>query len=86
MNAEQLRAEAVERIARVLFEQDAADACSDDPFEHWAPRYRRKAEPFVDALGDLLPSGMEQSVAYAVTDDWGDHMMCRYVTDWSEVA
>lgn len=65
---EQIRGEAIDRIARVLFEADAADACSDAPYEDWAPRYRRKALPFVDALGDLLPTSIEWGVRYEAPD------------------
>lgn len=54
--ADDIRAEAIERIARSLFE---ADEPYSEPFEDWAARYRRKAAPFVDALGDLLPTEVD---------------------------
>jgi hypothetical protein len=64
MTAADIRAKAIERIARVLFDADAADACSGDPFEDWAARYRRKAEPFIDALAaaGLLPTQARDSI------------------------
>ncbi|MBF6515284.1 hypothetical protein IU421_13435 [Nocardia cyriacigeorgica] len=69
MTPEEIRTEAIERIARVLFEQDAADACSDDPFEDWAPRYRREAAPYIDALAaaGLLPTGEQFGVGSDTT-------------------
>jgi len=59
MNAEQIRAEAVEVIARELFAAD--EPGNDQSFDDWAPRYRRKAAPYVDALAaaGLLPTGTE---------------------------
>jgi hypothetical protein len=64
---ERIRAEAIERIARALFEADAADMGSSDPYEDWAARYRRRAEPFVDALGDMLPVDEQWRVAQQIS-------------------
>ena len=67
---EQIRAEAIERLAVGQFEIDERDYCSaTSPARAWAAvpervrqRYRVDAEPLVDALGDLLPTGIEWGV------------------------
>lgn len=77
VNTDGIRAEALDRIARHLFAVDAADACGGDPFDDWAARYRRKAEPILEALGDLLPTGIESRYLGRGLD-----RRTRYVTDW----
>lgn len=81
---EQIRAEAVERIARGEFTFEARPL-TPAPGE-WAAlpspvqdRYRRRAAVLVDALGDLLPTAMEGRFI-------GRGMLrrTRYVTDWQE--
>ncbi|MGY1946678.1 hypothetical protein [Nocardia asiatica] len=62
MNAEEIRAEAIERLARGQFDIDEADyARPDAPARNWDDvpeivheRYLSDAAPLVDALGDLL--------------------------------
>jgi len=59
MTAPDIRAQAIEVLARELFAVDADLAgYGPDDFEDWAPRYHRKAEPYVDALAEagLLPT------------------------------
>lgn len=59
MTAPTIRAQAVEVLARALF--DAASGGlgdTDEPFDAWASAYRHKAAPYVDALAEagLLPT------------------------------
>lgn len=60
--ADDIRAEAIDRLARMQFELDGPGA--DDRYEDWAPRYRREVTKFVDALGDLLPTGAQWAVSH----------------------
>ncbi|MGW3545876.1 hypothetical protein ACWDNI_35785 [Nocardia niigatensis] len=70
MNRDQIRAEAIERLARVqraadmAYRAGQADAASewDDLSERMRDEYRKYVEQFVTALGDLLPTGMETRV------------------------
>ncbi|WP_043654588.1 hypothetical protein [Nocardia thailandica] len=90
MTAEQIRAEAIERIAREAWaEHHRAEAKLDGrAWESERPAfqqiYRRWAARMVDALGDLLPTGVERLAAYAVTDETDDRLMQRYVTAWTD--
>ena len=81
MNAEQIRAEAIERIACKMFEIDPRER---DRWEsaYLAPEvrdhYRKYAGMFVDALGDLLPTHTETCSTYTTT-------FVAYVTDWQPI-
>ncbi|WP_280502037.1 hypothetical protein [Nocardia farcinica] len=86
MTAPDIRAKAIEVLARELFAVDADLAgYGPDDFEDWAPRYRRKAEPYVDALAEagLLPTEVESTRVYDLTGDGaGDYTAVRYVGPW----
>ncbi|AHH20808.1 hypothetical protein NONO_c60320 [Nocardia nova SH22a] len=79
---EQIRADAIERIARKMFEIDPRER---EPFDSaYLPpevrdHYRKYAGVFVDALGDLLPTAMEGRFIGR-----GLARRTRYVTDWRE--
>ena len=68
MTPEEIRAEAIERLAIGQFDIDESDYSRPDaPARAWdavpegvRERYRVDAEPLVDALGDLLPTGAEE--------------------------
>lgn len=80
MTAEQIRAEAIERIAKELFaiRRRPSDPDWNDPRPGFAWLWKLRREEairFVDALGDLLPIGTETQVDYE--DTW-----VRYVTGW----
>lgn len=68
---EQIRAEATERIARKMFELDNGETGSFDSV-YLPPEvrayFRKCAAPFVDALGDLLPTGVEWGIRYEAAD------------------
>jgi hypothetical protein len=61
MNAAEIRAEAIERIAKSRYESH--NVYRDPPrawasvSEHMRQSWRRAAEPYVDDLGDMLPDG-----------------------------
>lgn len=94
MTAEEIRAEAIERLAVGQFSIDERDFSSPGaPARAWAAvpemvrqRYRADAEPLVDALGDLLPTGEEISTCFPGEPAADDEAMRRYVTDWQEVV
>ncbi|WP_405490421.1 hypothetical protein [Nocardia sp. NBC_00511] len=86
MSPEQIRAEAVDRLARMQFELDNPTA--GERYEDWAPQYRREMAKYVDAHGDMLPTGVDE---YRRTDYDAQgypvvHQFRRYVTDWQEVT
>lgn len=89
MTAKEVRAKAVDRIARARFAAVEA-AYPDDhrtPSEHraLADNCRLLAEEAVDALGDLLPTSEEVSTCFPDEPAADDEAMRRYVTDWQEV-
>ncbi|NEW49359.1 hypothetical protein GV792_04785 [Nocardia cyriacigeorgica] len=91
MTAEEIRAEAIERIARAEWaEHHRAETVMDK--RAWASErpafrdtYRRWAARMVDALGDLLPTGEEISTSFPDEPAADDGAMHRYVTDWKEM-
>ncbi|MFD6400715.1 hypothetical protein [Nocardia sp. NPDC060249] len=68
MTAEEIRAEVIERLAIGQFDIDELDfGTPSAPAREWAKvpemvrqRYRADAARLVDALGDLLPTGVEE--------------------------
>lgn len=93
MNREEIRTEAIERLAIGQFTIDERDYSSPGaPSRAWArvpemvrQRYRVDAEPLVDALGDLLPTDEEVSTCFPDEPAADDEVMRRYVTAWREV-
>ena len=85
MTAEQIRAEAIEVLARKLFEDDEP---GDEPFDDWAARYRRKAAPFVDALAaaGLLPVGVDYRWAYQPDGTPLGYRERQLLTEWRDGA
>lgn len=63
MSPEEIRAEAIERLARFRYEQDVPGEWESMP-EEIRERARRWAAPVVDALGDMLPTQAEWYVVY----------------------
>lgn len=94
MTAEEIRAEAIERLAVGQFSIDERDFSSPGaPAREWAAvpemvrqRYRAAAEPLVGALGDLLPIGEEISTCFPDEPAADEEAMRRYVTAWREVT
>ncbi|MFC9966313.1 hypothetical protein ACFVH4_18955 [Nocardia ignorata] len=97
MTPEEIRAEAIDRIARASY---AAWKHQYDVFEHasgfnalapgyddW-PRWPERESSIVtatraiDALGDLLPTGEEISTCFPDEPAADDEARRRYVTDW----
>lgn len=82
---EQIRAEAIERIARCLYERERSicgvpgDLPWDRQADGWRDSWRGDAAGVVDALGDLLPTAMEGRFIGR-----GTARRTRYVTDWRE--
>lgn len=69
MTADDVRTEAIERIARMLWTEDGPGAIGFKPRWEEAEEgkreaYRWMASRSVDALGDLLPTGVEWAVRY----------------------
>ncbi|WP_328439150.1 hypothetical protein [Nocardia puris] len=60
--ADEIRAQAVEVIGRLMFGADFPD--DSEEWEDWATRYRRHAAPYVDVLAavGLLPTDIEWGV------------------------
>lgn len=77
MTPEEIRAEAVERLAQAM----AALECPGPPGE----RHHATAEVMVDALGDLLPTIRESRFLKTLNDGRGWYIR-RYLTDWKEVV
>lgn len=98
MNAEQIRAEAIEVLARALRAEDLKKYPSHEdrtPREDWEyltkwvrTMYLDAAVPFVDALAaaGLLPTMVEE----VETGVWGIERpvrrRVRYLTEWQEVS
>ncbi|MFJ4653782.1 hypothetical protein ACIP5Y_21155 [Nocardia sp. NPDC088792] len=81
---DEIRAEAIDRLARMQFQLD-------EPYEHWAPQYRREVTKFVDALGDMLPTHIEERGGGEIENFQGQitrriPKQRRYITDWIEVT
>lgn len=93
MTAEEIRAEAIERLARGQFEhEERIYSTPDFPERAWADvseatqeAHRVDARVLVDALGDLLPTGEEVSTCFPDEPDADDEAMRRYVTAWQEL-
>lgn len=94
MTPEEIRAEAIERLAIGQFDVDESDYSRlDAPARDWdavpegvRERYRVDAEPLVDALGDLLPTGTQEKPD---PTDWPTKYRPpwrRYTTDWKPVT
>lgn len=102
MNAEQIRAEAIEVLARTEWDAwkasfdllDGGDAppapsYDDAPDDHIIKvGVLRQARRDVDALAvaGLLPIETQRLAAYAVLDTSDDHLVQRYLTDWRGVS
>ncbi|MEV6219837.1 hypothetical protein [Nocardia sp. NPDC051833] len=88
MTAEEIRAEAIERVARAdyLRRYRADGFMWETTTEAIRGRHRAAAALAVDALGDMLPTGVERLAAYAVTDRTDDRLMQRYTTNWQDVT
>lgn len=80
MTAEEIRAEAIERIARARFARGVGtNGRTWDELPDWAEVYLDGAAKDVDALGDLLPVAVEGRYI-------GRGMLrrTRFVTNWKE--
>lgn len=78
MNAAEIRAEAIERLAFVYHHGNAKS-------EALQAAARLLVEPFVDALGDLLPTAVEEQLpvcTHKYVCDSSCDLQRRYVTDW----
>lgn len=94
MTAEEIRAEAIERLAiaqRAMYRHPKY--ASRDPLESWAAltelqreAYRKDAARLIGALGDLLPTGEEISTCFPDEPAADEEAMRRYVTDWKAVG
>ncbi|MFD3748356.1 hypothetical protein [Nocardia sp. NPDC058633] len=90
MTPEEIRAEAIERVARADWERDRelgrlfGDAATWEELDKLAPgdenEWRVDAAVLVDALGDMLPIGEESRYLGRGLD-----RRARYVTAWREV-
>ncbi|WP_305780044.1 hypothetical protein [Nocardia nova] len=80
---EEIRAEAIERIAAAEYlhwtSSRAEESTWDDCTGQWRDRFVDKATRAVDALGDLLPTAVEGRYIGR-----GLLRRTRYVTDWRE--
>lgn len=95
MNAEEIRAEVVERLAIAVRASDLEQhpaLSNGNPRDLWnvlndgmRDQYRAYVTPLVEALGDLLPTGEEVSTCFPDEPAADDEAMRRYVTDWQEV-
>lgn len=90
MNAAEIRAEAIERVAKAMGRQSMPSAPGLDlvPAPIRAAIYQR-AELAVDALGDLLPTETKTrwpkcTHEYVCPSSCGPQH--RYVTDWHEAG
>lgn len=89
--ADEIRAEAIERLARGQFDIDETDyATLAMPKREWRDvpeqvrgRYRGDAANLVDALGDLLPTRRETAAKAIALTGWSRRQ--RYLTEWLEV-
>ncbi|WP_280465631.1 hypothetical protein [Nocardia brasiliensis] len=89
MNADEIRAEAIERIARA----DYLHAYGRDGYlwetttETIHSRHRERAARHVDALGDLLPTREDVWVDYLRTDREAGNIryLARYTTAWRPI-
>lgn len=94
MNAEEIRSEAIERVAMTVRVIDLSDRPDlGDPKAVWASLgderradYREYAATMVDALGDLLPTGEEISTCFSDEPAADEEAMRRYVGDWKQVT
>lgn len=98
MTPEEIRAAAIERLARSEYDawKEAYDRLDDGPpaptFDEAGDGYsmkrgyRRIAARQVDALGDLLPTAEEISTCFPDEPAADDEPMRRYVTAWREVT
>lgn len=91
MNAEQIRAEAIEVVARASWEA-LEQKCGAVPWEQ-APGHRReggriRAAAVVDALAaaGLLPTVVEEVETGVWGTDRFDRRRVRYLTEWREVS
>jgi len=78
VNAEKIRAEAIERVARTEWNASYAPPWDQLPEELQA-RHRRSVAPYVDALGDMLPVDIEVRRISR-----GKRLRRRYVGEWRE--
>jgi hypothetical protein len=101
VNADEIRDEAIERVARAFYESwreifnampkypgDGPEALPyDEAADDYKMKrgYRRQAAEAVDALGDLLPT-VEEFNYFKTNVSAGVVRARRYMTEWREVA
>ncbi|MGW5387174.1 hypothetical protein [Nocardia sp. NPDC003963] len=88
MSADEIRAEAIEVIARAEFARFCKTATWDEVDESDRATWIPNAEALVDALAaaGLLPVEAVRRAAYAVLDTSDEHLVEQLVTDWRAVA
>ncbi|MFE3052287.1 hypothetical protein [Nocardia sp. NPDC059239] len=98
MNAAEIRVLAIERLAVAQFTSDEDEfATPAAPARTWArvpeivrERYRSDAAKLTDAIGDMLPTGVEESGGYEVFNFQGDVVrrtpkQRRWTHDWQTI-
>lgn len=95
MTPEEIRAAAIERVARAKRAHELVvigNTRDTKPLLQWdelsADRqemYRQDVSVLVDALGDMLPTSVETSMSYDLAHVNGDGRIRRFVCPWERV-